>query len=1066
MEEDSELAEALDSFVAWARNEADPGRITGLPPLRLGETLEPGTVLGDYELVRRLGMGGMGVVFEARQRHVLGRRVALKVLRSAFESEELSLRFKREVAAVAELDHPAIVPVVDARVDGGMPYYVMKFVEGVSAAGLVRELKSGTRIPAESAPVRRFVERCAREAAEGQPAGKEGSSSGPESSWEEPYTRWIARIGLQLAEALQYAHEHGFVHRDVKPANVLLTPHGRAVLVDFGLVAAVGDEGLTLTGEFLGTLGYASPEQVRGEALDARLDVYALGATLYELLSLARPFGNCAHSELVQRIERDDPAPLGRDVPLDLRTIVSTALARAPGRRYATAGAMAADLRAYLAGQPIRARPSGWIQRAVRVARRHPRVLAAAAGVLAALAGLRGLAHHRAGELVAQGRERLERALAERAELDRRLAEHEHLLGQRPRDHERLMAARADIQAAREKAAAGLREARAVLEQAFEHVAGHWPARAELARVAAEGLRQALRDERDVLFPGSLAELEEELGRHDDAGRFAHLRGNDGWVSLRSLPSGTRVAIEGEGASLIRTTPIERLELPEGSYLATLAVEGRASVRLPFLVRRAAAYEDERARPARELVLDLPRRDEVPEGFVFIPGGETLVEDDPPRWERVESFLIQRHEVAWRELVAWANAREAELGIELSFAPELPLSRSPSGDWLLSGVEPEWPVKGATPMEMFDWVSWLDGEIERAPPDWIASLPTRAEWVRAARGADGRPYPWGWEFDGKECANYVWGPHYGRDADPVPIGSVPADVSPFGVLDLAGSAAEITRDLHEPRPGEYVACGGSYWCDDPDDFRVTAAREDENDRPRKDVGFRIVLRPFPEALRPQDGPPEPFRDDFERTDSEDVGNGWLEFASNPFGFHTSSHATERCSIEAGNLVCSGGQGSFSEASSAWHPIRVAGSSCTIRAQLRATRDPSASARAGSGRKFGLVACRELRARRSELVSLTLDFAGEAQLSLGSPSGVPAPVTCSGPAVGAELVFELSLLPERYEARIWPRAGERAEHPLLTLERPAGSAAPGFVGFDVPNYVGARVEAEWVEVTTP
>ena len=131
-------------------------------------------------------------------------------------------------------------------------------------------------------------------------------------------------------------------------------------------------------------------------------------------------------------------------------------------------------------------------------------------------------------------------------------------------------------------------------------------------------------------------------------------------------------------------------------------------------------------------------------------------------------------------------------------------------------------------MDMSLWASWLEDHVPHAPEDWVPSLPTRAEWVRAARGADGRPYPWGWEFDGSQCANYVWGPHHGRDAAPVPVGFVPADRSPFGVFDMAGSAAEITQDLHEPRPGEYVACGGSYWCDDPDDFRVTAMREDEN----------------------------------------------------------------------------------------------------------------------------------------------------------------------------------------------------------------------------------------------
>lgn len=159
-------------------------------------------MLGDYELVRRLGVGGMGVVFEARQRNVLGRRVALKVLRTTLETEELSLRFQREVAAVAALDHPGIVPIVDARVDAGTPYYVMKLVEGVSAAGIIRELKGSSRPPVETATVRRFIERFIADSSDGRE--RPSSHEGVESSWEEHYLRWVARIGLQLAEALQY----------------------------------------------------------------------------------------------------------------------------------------------------------------------------------------------------------------------------------------------------------------------------------------------------------------------------------------------------------------------------------------------------------------------------------------------------------------------------------------------------------------------------------------------------------------------------------------------------------------------------------------------------------------------------------------------------------------------------------------------------------------------------------------------------------------------------------------------------------------------------------------------
>jgi formylglycine-generating enzyme required for sulfatase activity len=620
------------------------------------------------------------------------------------------------------------------------------------------------------------------------------------------------------------------------------------------------------------------------------------------------------------------------------------------------------------------------------------------------------------------------------------------------------------MNAARAEAEAGLREARNLVEQAFQHAAGYDAAHAELARIAAEGLRQALADGRDVLAPGSLAELEQELERHDRDGSYGSLRGHEGWVSLASDPPGARVTLLGEEAPLARTTPIERLVLPEGSYVALLEAEGRAPVCYPFLVRRAAVYEeahpDGGARPARELAVELPRAGEVPEGFVFVPAGETLVADDPPRWESVASFLIQRHEVPWSAFLSLLHARERELGPETTLGPELPLRRSREGAWELAGVQPDWPVKGATPMQMHDWASWHDGRIAGAPRDWIAALPTRAEWVRAARGADGRSYPWGFDFDGQKCASYVWGPHYGRDADPVPIGSVPADVSPFGVLDLAGSVAEITADLHEPRPGEYVACGGSYWCDDPDDFRVTAAREDENDRPRKDVGFRLVLRPFPPELLPRAGPPEPFRDDFERPDSEEVGNGWLEFASAPLAFRTSPHEVERCSVEGGRLVCRGGMGSFSEASTAWHPIQVPQSGCVVRVCLRAACVAPAG---GDGRWFGLIAFSDFRASHKSLVALTMSFTGGLQLSLGAPSKAPAAATRSGPPPTGLLLFELTLLPGRCEGWIHP-VDEAPTGPPLELSCPSSMAMPSFVGLVVPNAVGARLEVEWVEVT--
>jgi serine/threonine protein kinase len=240
-----------------------------LPKAAAGDA--PPAVSG-FRIVREVGRGGMGVVYEAVE-EALGRRVALKALPPQAVAHPQSLdRFRREAQAAARLHHTHIVPVFGVGEQAGVHYYVMQFVEGESLAGFL-----------------------ARGAA--PPAG-------------EPRSRFAARVGRQVADALAYAHAQGVLHRDVKPANVLLDPAGQPYLTDFGLAKLAGGDDLTATGDFVGTLRYAAPEQLRNE-FDERGDVYGLGATLYELVTGRPPFAGDRESLVKQIATAEPPRPRG-----------------------------------------------------------------------------------------------------------------------------------------------------------------------------------------------------------------------------------------------------------------------------------------------------------------------------------------------------------------------------------------------------------------------------------------------------------------------------------------------------------------------------------------------------------------------------------------------------------------------------------------------------------------------------------------------------------------------------------------------------------------------------------
>ncbi len=426
--------------------------------------------VGEYRILREVGRGGMGIVYEAEQES-LSRHVAVKVLPAhSLLEPRLLHRFKLEARAAARLHHTNIVPVFGVGQDNGLNYYVMQFIQGRGLDEVLVELRrlrgadkprigSSFRSDARSGP---NVGRCdsadraktvsAEQIAAGLvsgefsdpasdhlppwravvptapafvpsapsvpsvssdsenhgrqvfddsnvPATSEVRLPGHEqgSSWSDSsrdYWLGVARIGAQVADALAYAHSQGVLHRDIKPSNLLLDTQGSVWVTDFGLAketssgdgstGVVPPVGLTRTGDVVGTLRYLAPERLKGDS-DQGSDIYSLGATLYELLTLRPPFEESDRSVLVRRLLHDEPTcprSLDPTIPLDLETIVGKAMAKEPSDRYRSPAELGDDLRCFLTDRPIRARRVTIWERTWRLCRRNRVVTSLSAAVL------------------------------------------------------------------------------------------------------------------------------------------------------------------------------------------------------------------------------------------------------------------------------------------------------------------------------------------------------------------------------------------------------------------------------------------------------------------------------------------------------------------------------------------------------------------------------------------------------------------------------------------------------------------------------------------------------------
>lgn len=376
----------------------------------------PNQTLGDYRILREVGRGGMGIVYEAEQIS-LGRRVALKIVPLATMLDEHHVvRFKNEARAAASFSHPNIVPIHAMGEERGVHYLAMQFIQGRTVADLIESLKLTSPETAHQEFSSETVATAAIETvtAPAQQATLRLNNTPADASNSDPYWQHIARLGQQIADGLEHAHQCGVIHRDIKPSNILLDHQGKAWLTDFGLARLNNESSITRTGDVLGTLRYMSPEQAGGpsRSLDHRSDVYSLGATLYELAALRPLFASEDGGTLLQDVRTRQPKHLTRfpnQIPVQLATIIHKSLQKEPEHRYADAKSMADDLQRFVDGEAIEARaPTIW-QRVSTWSNRHRTwVAGAAAAVLALLAVGLLLSQRHAAEL-AVARQRSDR---------------------------------------------------------------------------------------------------------------------------------------------------------------------------------------------------------------------------------------------------------------------------------------------------------------------------------------------------------------------------------------------------------------------------------------------------------------------------------------------------------------------------------------------------------------------------------------------------------------------------------------------------------------------------------
>jgi tRNA A-37 threonylcarbamoyl transferase component Bud32 len=829
-------------------------RIGGLPDEALrslfgGPAPSPSDVQGEkfgdrLTLLDKIGEGGMGAVFRAYDK-VLKRGVAVKRLRidhlDGKGAAKMLARFEREAHAMARVRHPACVQIFDAGLTPkGEPYLVMEFVAGQSLRAVIEE-RYGHDAPHGSDPL--LAPMAVASARPARPL--------------EPQA--VARLGASLAEALQACHDVGLVHRDVKPANILLDAAGTPRLTDFGV--ALDDRArtkLTVDRAMVGTLAYMAPEQALGEAVDARCDVYALGVTLYEALCGQPPHDAGAALVLLRQVLSAEPAPLHTlrpDVPRDLETIVHKCLSKAAGDRYATAQALALDLRRFLADEPVLAQPVSGVQRLARRVWRARRwvgggiaalvVLAAALGVArlrerqrlradvqaavdaAAVASDLDAAEARVLPLIAvaapddaerarealralRGRRRLRDAeaafarwrgsvtregeLRQEASTLRETIDPQQEFKTSP-DKQRLVAIDGEIEQAKTDALAALLETeRFVAQAAADEAAGVDALRVRILVDRARDVEDRTPEAAARLFKeadGIVGRVGDSLGV--DLGRPV--------VVVECDPPTAKVTLSryhfDPTEGLMVPTEVDRAESTPATLRGDEVGDYRLEVTAPgYLVARDLLQLSRGTRRTVKLSLVSEASLGPLAGLVVhVPAGEARWGEDLATRQQVDECLIMRDEnsyPAWTSFVIHASGPAAAVPIG---ADRKPLLSTPQ---LV-----RWPAVAVSWNGVTSYLTWLQSEMDLAGLAWTVRLPSAAVYFRALRGEFSWRFPWG---DTREPTFMV-----SSDANPTAeisrdyILSVmrnTEDRSGFGLRNLAGGVSEFVRSSRDGAPAQ------------------------------------------------------------------------------------------------------------------------------------------------------------------------------------------------------------------------------------------------------------------------